>query len=240
MDASEIFTKRPNAKEVIFLPKMENSFSSRRWTNKICWRRSGTENIHLDTGSPNSRRRSKRFSWRIRRVSTSTTSTTSRSKHTRFLGVRRLLRFVQVAFLCTFMWSHANGEHAGAARRRRERRLRQFLRHERLSVAMALAEFSHHAAPRGQTLARAGRWVRDALHGRVPEEPTARAGRWVRDALHGRVPEEPLPPRSPTRAQVILISATPMHQNLRIGLRKRRKGKSDVPVKQRRSWPKIS
>ena len=54
---------------------MENSyFSSRRWTNKICWRRSGTENIHLDTGSPNSRRRSKRFSWRIRRVS----STTSR------------------------------------------------------------------------------------------------------------------------------------------------------------------
>ena len=54
------------------------------------------------------------------------------------------------------MWSHANGEHAGAARRRRERRLRQFLRHERLSVAMALAEFTHHAAPRGQTMARAG------------------------------------------------------------------------------------
>ena len=42
---------------------MENSFSqSRRWTNKICWRRSGTENIHLDTGAPNSRRLSKRFS----------------------------------------------------------------------------------------------------------------------------------------------------------------------------------
>ena len=49
---------------------MENSFSSRRWTNKICWRRSGTENIHLDTGPPKSRRRSKRFSWRIRSVST--------------------------------------------------------------------------------------------------------------------------------------------------------------------------
>ena len=31
---------------------MENNFSSRRWTNKICWRRSGTENIHLDTGHP--------------------------------------------------------------------------------------------------------------------------------------------------------------------------------------------
>ena len=29
----------------------------------------GTENIHLDTGPPNARRRSKRFSWRISRVS---------------------------------------------------------------------------------------------------------------------------------------------------------------------------
>ena len=46
----------------------------RRWTNKICWRRSETENIHLDMGPPNSRKKSKRFSWRIRRVSTSTTS----------------------------------------------------------------------------------------------------------------------------------------------------------------------
>ena len=48
--------------------------SSRRWTNKICRRRSGTENILLDTGPPNSRRRSPWFSWRIRRVSSSTTS----------------------------------------------------------------------------------------------------------------------------------------------------------------------
>ena len=40
-------------------------------------------------------------------------------------------------------------------------------------------------------------------------------------------------------AQVILISVTPMLQNMRIGLRKRRNGKSDVPVKQRGSWPKI-
>ena len=54
--------------------KWKIHFSSRRWTNQICRRRSGTENIHLDTGSPNSRRRSKRFSWRIRRVSSSTTS----------------------------------------------------------------------------------------------------------------------------------------------------------------------
>ena len=41
-------------------------------------------------------------------------------------------------------------------------------------------------------------------------------------------------------AQVILSSVTPMLQNLRIGLKKRRNGKSNVPVKQRGSWPKIS
>ena len=45
---------------------------------------------------------------------------------------------------------------AGAARRQRERRLRQFLRRERLSDPMALAEFVHHSAPRGQRMARAG------------------------------------------------------------------------------------
>ena len=67
MDASEIYSKELNAKEVIFPKgKWKIHFSSCRWTNKICWRRSGTENIHLDTGSPNSRRRSKRFSWIIR------------------------------------------------------------------------------------------------------------------------------------------------------------------------------
>ena len=54
------------------------------------------------------------------------------------------------------MWSQAHGEHGGAARRRRERRLRQFLRHERLSVALALAEYSHHTAPRGLRMAIAG------------------------------------------------------------------------------------
>ena len=41
-------------------------------------------------------------------------------------------------------------------------------------------------------------------------------------------------------SQVILISVTPMLQNLRIGLRRRQSGKSKVPAKQRRSWPKVS
>ena len=61
---------------------------------------------------------------------------------------------------------------AGAARRRRERRLRSWLKHKRMTVAMALAEASHHTAPRGQRTARAGGWVRDEVHGRVPGEPT--------------------------------------------------------------------
>ena len=50
----------------------------------------------------------------------------------------------------------AIGEHvAGAAQRRRERRLRAYLEYARMSVAMALAEARHHTAPRGQRTARA-------------------------------------------------------------------------------------
>ena len=49
----------------------------------------------------------------------------------------------------------AGVDHApGAARRRRERRLRAYLRYARMSVAMALAEATHHTAPRGQRTAR--------------------------------------------------------------------------------------
>ena len=39
---------------------------------------------------------------------------------------------------------------AGSALRRRQRQLRQWLRHERMTVAMALAEATHHAVPRRQ------------------------------------------------------------------------------------------
>ena len=44
---------------------------------------------------------------------------------------------------------------SGAAQRRRQRRLRSWLRHERMTVAMALAERTHHFS-RGQTIVRAG------------------------------------------------------------------------------------
>ena len=49
-------------------------FSNRTWTDQTFWRRSGTVNTHLDTGTPNSRRKSEGFSWRLKMVSCSTTS----------------------------------------------------------------------------------------------------------------------------------------------------------------------
>ena len=69
------------------------------------------------------------------------------------------------------MWSARNSGDAGTAKRRRERRLRQFLRHERLTVAMLLAETNHHAAPRGQSKARSKEEVRIARHDHDPEQP---------------------------------------------------------------------
>ena len=55
MDALEIYSKRLNAKEVIF-PKQGEVISNCRWTNQNRWRRSVPENIHLDTAATNSRR----------------------------------------------------------------------------------------------------------------------------------------------------------------------------------------
>ena len=59
LDASEIYSKRLNAKEEIFpKEKRRNYFPDRRWTNQTPWRRSRPENIHLDTAATNSRRKS--------------------------------------------------------------------------------------------------------------------------------------------------------------------------------------
>ena len=55
-------------------------------------------------------------------------------------------------------------EHAGAAKRRLERRLRQWLRHDRMSVAIFLAESNHHAARRGHKLARKREEVEHVQH----------------------------------------------------------------------------
>ena len=57
-------------------------------------------------------------------------------------------------------WSlRGSDEHAaGVVMRRRQRRLRSWLRHERMTVAVALAEMKHRTAPRGPKMARAGEY----------------------------------------------------------------------------------
>ena len=57
MDASEIYSKKTQCERGdISQRKRRIYFSNRRWTNQYPWRRSGPENIHLGTASPNSRR----------------------------------------------------------------------------------------------------------------------------------------------------------------------------------------
>ena len=63
------------------------------------------------------------------------------------------------------------GGGTGSARRRRERRLRAYLKCARMSVAMALAESQDHSAQRPK-MARAGEEVREVLHGEAPGQPT--------------------------------------------------------------------
>ena len=59
MDASEIYSKRLKCKGSVVSQTRRIYFSNRRWTNQPPWRRSGTENIHLDTAATNSRRGSR-------------------------------------------------------------------------------------------------------------------------------------------------------------------------------------
>ena len=95
MDASEIYSKRLNAKEV--------HFSNRRWTNQNPWKRSGTENNHFGTASTNSRRESHWFSWRVRRVS----STTSRLFSRRRWSDRWLLVHVRKLHIPPSRWTQS-------------------------------------------------------------------------------------------------------------------------------------
>ena len=73
----------------------------------------------------------------------------------------------------------AGVDHAtGAARRRRERRLRAYLRYARISVAVALAEATHHTTPRGQRTARARGEGRDEMNCAMGQKtPLTRGGK---------------------------------------------------------------
>ena len=84
-----------------------------------------------------------------------------------------------------------HGEHAaGAAMRRRQRRLRSWLRHERMTVAMTLAEMTHHTAPRGPKIARVGEVEEQVSHAGPRAQKTPPQGE-----RPGILPE-PLPQRS--------------------------------------------
>ena len=54
-----------------------------------------------------------------------------------------------------------------------QRRLRAYLRYARMSVAMALAKCNHHAAPRGQNMARAGEEGHEKKHNALPQGAAA-------------------------------------------------------------------
>ena len=59
---------RLNAKELLTPKTSQNEISGRRRNSQTIWRRSGSENIHLNTGQPRPRRRTKKSSRRMRRV----------------------------------------------------------------------------------------------------------------------------------------------------------------------------
>ena len=69
-----------------------------------------------------------------------------------------------------------------AAKRRRDRRLRVHWRHEQLTLRMVLAAALHHS-----------RDVGPVMYNTLRSQKTARAGPWVRGALHGEDPEAPTP-----------------------------------------------
>ena len=61
MDASQIYAKRLNAKEVSTPQNGEHFFNipDRRWNSQIIRRRSGSENIHFNPGSPQTEEKKK-------------------------------------------------------------------------------------------------------------------------------------------------------------------------------------
>ena len=69
MDASELYARRLNAKEVLTPMKGDNfEIPSRRWNGPSLWRKSTSENIHLNQGSSTTRRGTRSSSRRIRRT----------------------------------------------------------------------------------------------------------------------------------------------------------------------------
>ena len=80
MEACAIHATRLRAKEVLTPRNGENCYIlDRRWNSQALRGRSGSENIHLNPGSPRARRRTRKSSRRIRRVFFNPSSRTHRS-----------------------------------------------------------------------------------------------------------------------------------------------------------------
>ena len=136
------------------------------------------------------------LSWRLPPLSCVSSNNNSNKVQTGCVAIVKSPQF------CTFIWSQVHGEHVSAARRRRER-LGRFLRHERLSVALALAEMQHHTAPRGQNMARGwGGGARAALHATATALLLTR--RQVRCTLRWTLTMECLPPEAPGQTGSLL------------------------------------
>ena len=83
-------------------------------------------------------------------------------------------------------------------------------------------------------------WSRRSLFNGRAQTYRNQSNMWISwKLLHVTLKFETKILRSDRFAQVNLISAAPTLQNLRIGLRRRQSGKSNVPAKQRGSWPKV-
>ena len=95
---------------------------------------------------------------------------------------------------------------SGAAQRRRQRRLRSWLRHERMTVAMALAERTHHSS-RGQTIARAGEWGHELNYTATIRDPPT-----PQPELFSLYEEEP----GGSRPDRIVTLSAPQERDLRI------------------------
>ena len=97
---------------------------------------------------------------------------------------------------------------AGAAHRRR---LRSMLRHERMSLAMALADESHHTAPQGQRTARAGVWGHELNFSATIRDPSPPLPHTHQPGLFGLCEEEP----GGTRPDRIATLSVPQERDLR-------------------------
>ena len=122
-----------------------------------------------------------------------------------------------------FTWAADGAAHAGAARLRRERRRRAYLRYARMSVAMALAEATHRTAPRCQKTARARGEERDELYDAkgLMTPPPSRPTPLVEVRPQGRVQRHFLEHMADICPYVQILDAPvpPMVENVTVTLR---------------------